>query len=641
MRIYMINTYINKYFFYLYAFTLCFGVLFYNTTGFKGLDVVSSLALIVLYLFFIIGTKNKSFHIGFFIVILIFLFYLNYSFYIANNSLNAITIDFLTQLRPYVAFFLVLQMSPSFTEKQKTILKKICFYLWLFYIPIGLLATINSSFLTSMMEQPSNYITCITCLAIIYLFCSNFTVKDKLTFIFMLSAGLIAIESRFYIFFLIVCSLLMFFHHVDVLKNNLKTGLALTVIVCIIVYISRAEILNYLFSAGITGGGFASLATQTSSGFYAQLNNSGFNPVNGFFYQEWFTGSASYYPFLAQLGVIGIFLYVSFWIYIITSSIVQFKQKNDIQPFVLVLLLTVFIFVENISDSFFTSNKGYFVMMFIGLLMGKPEDAENMVIFSDKKANKKKRFAALQAVWFIRKKSMTNTNRAQVAKEITYIIPPVPVKKIATADVKENKHIDVIQDVAIVQNEVKVTNIDTPKEVEMLYSVPEQNKSTIETINDTQNENITTIPLPVDITSEMIMADTEDEYEWEDDFEDDDNYDWESDFEKEVIMASEPKIEKVSEEEVVTTAALVDEVVPEAVEKEAEKVMLVYNDSQRSATDTPAQMNTMANQFNQSVVTMENKAAFFAEEYLLKNTTSVEEEISDDNFADGSYNYMI
>ena len=556
----MTNT--NKPFFYLYVFTLCFGVLFYNTTGFKGLDVVSGLMLIALYIVHIIGTKNRSFNIGFLAVMLVFLFFLNYSFYIANNSLNAIAVDFLTQLRPYVAFFIVLQMSPSFTEKQKATLKKICFYIWLFYIPIGLFATVNPSFLSTMMDKPSNYTACIACLAIVHLYCSEFTVKNKLTFVFMLAAGLITIYSRFYIFFLVVCGLLMFFHHIDVLKNKLKTGFALASVTILVVYFSRSEILNYLFSVGVTGDGFASFTAQTSAGFFTQLNNSGFNPINGFMHQEWFTGSSSYYPFLAQLGLIGIFLYLSFWIYIIATSIIQFKQKGDIQPFIIVLLLAVFIFLENISDAFFTSNKGYFVMMFIGLVMGKPEETDAMVLFPDKTTHKKKRFAALQAFWLIRKKSVSHADTKQITREITYLVPSVPTNKNAAVN-------DEIQHIKVDANQSNTTDHHMP-------------------------------------SSEMLFADTDDEFDWEDDFEDEDDYDWE---ETELNnIASDIKIKAKKE----------------IIEEITEEAMVVGEPLQSYVTNTITPITS-----HQS------------EEAIPKSSIFITEINSDEDFLEGSYNYMI
>ena len=703
----MIQNIVNKYFFYLYVFTLFFGVLLYNTTGLKGLDVVSSVVLVVFYAIYLIGTKNRNFNIGFLAIILVFLFYLNYSFYISNNTRNAIALDFLTQLRPFVTFFIVSQMAPTFTEKQRAMLKKICFYVWLFFIPIGLLAIVNPSFLSSMMDQPSNYTACITCLAIVYLYCGNFSVKDKLTFVFMLSIGLITIQSQFYVLFLIICGLVMFFHHADVLKNNLKTGFALTAVTCLVIYISRAEILNYIFSAGIAGGGFASLA---SSGFYPQLNEFGFIPVNSFMNQEWFTRSVSYYPVIAQLGIIGIFLYLAFWVYIVATSIVQFKQKGDIQPFVIILILAVFVFFENISDSFFTSNQGYFAMMFIGLLLGKPEDSDGILFTEIPAEQKKKKHAASQSLWFIRRKISSLADTKRTDKSITYIIPPAPaapVSKKESGSSESPRIIVATHQVKPVEQDARKISFDTPdsdKPVENVTTTvittdkPTTSEELAATVNEMRNESIMDGQQLHEeiIASPEVLAD-EDDYEWEDELEDLEEVEWEDEDEpddefededeleeerivnivaapqvkpeeeKVVSIVATPQVEpekerivnivaapqvKPEEEKVVNIVAtpqvepeeerIVNIVAAPQVKPEEEKIVNIVATSQvereeekrlfsgtiqPNLTDTPAPETTYS--FSQIYESLPKTTG--------DNTVLNEE----DDFADGSYNYMI
>ena len=521
----MIQKIVKKYFFILYVFTLCFSVLLYNMTGFKGMDMISGIILIVFYVIYLIGTKNSNFNIGFLITILVFLFYLNYSFYISENTRNAIAFDFLTQIRPYVTFFIVSQMSPTFSASQKSLLKKICFYIWLFFIPIGLYATVNPSFLSSMMDQPSNYTACITCLSIVYLYCGDFSVKEKLTSIFMLAIGLIVVHSQFYIFFLLACGLLMYFHHADVLKNNLRTGLALASITCLIIYMSRLEILNYLFPVGVTGKGFASLAVQ-ASGLYYQLNEVGLQSINGLISQEWASFSGSYYPVLAQLGVIGIMFYLAFWVYIIAISIIRFRQKGDIQPFIITLILATFIFIENISDSFFTSNKGYFMMMFIGVLLGKPEETENILMNSPRTENKKKKPSPLQIIQSSGKKLFLFNKKSPPFNEITYLTPPVSVRK--KEPVIENK------EVPAVTNQITTVVKDSRSDE---LTTKEENKDIIAvTANDSFKESGSldnTQQITSSVQPSALFIEEEDEDEGDNIFEYEDEYEWEDELDEE------------------------------------------------------------------------------------------------------------
>ena len=46
----------------------------------------------------------------------------------------------------------------------------------------------------------------------------------------------------------------------------------------------------------------------------------------------------------------------------------MFKTTN-IQYFVIFILSAGFLFIENVADASFTSNRGLFIMMFLGLLL--------------------------------------------------------------------------------------------------------------------------------------------------------------------------------------------------------------------------------------------------------------------------------
>ncbi|MDR3268602.1 MAG: hypothetical protein LBT83_06005 [Tannerella sp.] len=386
----------REYFFYLFVFTLFFGVLLYNVTGFKGMDEIACVALLVFYGFFVFAEKKRKMNVGILVTLLIFLFYLFYSFYVAYNALNAITFDFLIQIRPYVAFFMVLEMAPSFSDSQKQLLKRLCLYIWPFFIPIGIYGLINPSFFNTIMDRQANYVSSIVCLSVVYLYCSDFTIKERFNFILMLSTGLIAVNSGFYRFFFLSVGILVYFQKPK--KFNLRTCLAAFAVVALILYISKLQIAHYLFPSGAgnnanefatrsvlyrtavdilrdffpLGSGFASFATDASGMYYSQIYSEyKLNAVNGLTPQNWLSVSDSYYPSLAQFGVIGILLYLFFWIYTFVQLLIRYKREREILPFVIVMLLVSFIFIENVSDSLFTSNKGFFMMVFLGLLLGK------------------------------------------------------------------------------------------------------------------------------------------------------------------------------------------------------------------------------------------------------------------------------
>ncbi|MDR2765254.1 MAG: hypothetical protein LBB90_09535 [Tannerella sp.] len=208
---------------------------------------------------------------------------------------------------------------------------------------------------------------------------------------------MIAIHARFYGFYFLTIGILMYFQDVRILKSGRRTGLAVLIVFALIVYILKSQIANYLFppDAGYGtdfmarsvlyrsaidvlrdfipfGSGFASFATEISGKYYSQIYAAyGLNAMEGFSLHNWLSVSSSYYPSLVQFGVVGILFYLFFWIHSAGKALVRFKREGDIQWFVITLIITGFIFIENISDAFFSSNKGFFMMMFLGLLAGK------------------------------------------------------------------------------------------------------------------------------------------------------------------------------------------------------------------------------------------------------------------------------
>lgn len=386
-------------FFCLFVFTLFFGVLLYNVIGFKLMDEISGFILLFMYGIYIFTTKSKKSNTGIFFTLLVFAFYLCYSIFVSYNTATAIVFDFLIQIRPYLTFFIVAQIAPSFSESQKSQLKRLCFFMWLFFIPIGIYGLINAMFLYSVFGHPSNYITNISCLSLVYLFCSNFSIRKRFIFIIMFSAGLFATNTIFYTIFLLACGILLYFHHSDILKFNLRTGIAIGVVTLIILHITSVQITtdllpvnnftadynlpprSVLYQTAIDivskdfiplGSGLASFGTDASGLYYSKIYSQyGLNTIDGLTPQNWFSVSDSYYPSLAQFGIIGIILYLFFWGGIIYKSFVKFRQNGDIQLLAIILIITSFVFIENLSDSFLTSNKGYFTMMFLGVLFGK------------------------------------------------------------------------------------------------------------------------------------------------------------------------------------------------------------------------------------------------------------------------------
>jgi hypothetical protein len=368
--------------------------------GMEGLGIASDIVLLAAYVALQLSTRDRRINRGIVATLLIFIFYLVYSFFVACNNARAIALDFLMQIRPYLTFFIVMQMVHSFSDSRKRLLKQLCLSMWIFFIPLSIYGLINPVMFAGMVSQPANYVSSVVILSLLYLYCCGFSLKERLTFLLMLSVGLIVVHARFYGFFILTCAIMMFFNRSGILLSKLRTGIAIALVLGVTIYISESQITDYLsappavgndygFAARATlyqtagfilkdffplGSGFASFATHASKTYYSPIySDYGLGSVNGLTPQEWFPVSDSYYPSLAQFGIVGIALYLLFWAYIVWLAFSKLRKKGEIQPFVAVLILISFAFIENIFDSFFTSNKGVFMMMFLGIIFSKSD----------------------------------------------------------------------------------------------------------------------------------------------------------------------------------------------------------------------------------------------------------------------------
>src|SRR5699024_8630698 len=60
--------------------------------------------------------------------------------------------------------------------------------------------------------------------------------------------------------------------------------------------------------------------------------------------------SDTYYPSLAEFGVVGLVLFVLFWFYIIKKAFSFFMKTNDTRLIIMSLLIIGFLAIENVAD---------------------------------------------------------------------------------------------------------------------------------------------------------------------------------------------------------------------------------------------------------------------------------------------------
>lgn len=403
---------INKYFYYLFLITLFSGIVFYDMTGFKSADEICGLLLLLLFLYNMFNANDWPINKFFLLTIGIFLFYFSYSLYIHSNSMKAIGMDLIIQMKPYLAFFCTYQLMPAFNESQKKILKDLSLVTWFLFLPLGVAGFVDVYVFKSFVRHPSCYGAIVTCLSLIYLYCGKYSLKEKLIFLIMLSIGISSGRSKFYGFFILAPFTIFYIGKAKNLKINFR-NVAATIILLALIFIIAKEKLDLYFLQGLNedsedkdliarfvlystsvlllldffpfGTGLASFGTHASAVYYSDIYpRYDIDSVWGLSksYNKFITDT--YYPSLAQFGVVGVALFFLFWIYILHKSIIYCKKSNDTQLFAISALIVCYLLIENIADASLTSNRGLFMMMFLGLIAANQKQSLQKKALADK-----------------------------------------------------------------------------------------------------------------------------------------------------------------------------------------------------------------------------------------------------------------
>jgi len=386
---------INEFFFGMFVLTYVVGLIFYHLIGFDLIDEICVACIALVFIYTVFKQADWKMNKVFLFIIAVFLFYLIYSFRINSNTTKAIFLDFFIQMKPYLAFFCVYQMKPVLSPNQKKILNQLALLCWLILLPVGLAGGINEHYLSYVMGHPTSYAAAITATALLYLFTCEGSKLNKLIFIALLLPGILSGRSKFYGFFVMACAVIFWFDRKEKLLPTFKNIFILCCVATGILFVTWHKIEFYfvhsftgegdsdylarmaLYSTSYLifidyfpfGSGFGSFGTHASGVYYSEIYSRydidyvwGLNRT----YTKFITDT--YYPSLAQFGVVGVVLFLVFWTYIIRKAFRANFTEQTIHLFPVMLCIVCFFLIENVADATFTGNRGLFMMLFLGYL---------------------------------------------------------------------------------------------------------------------------------------------------------------------------------------------------------------------------------------------------------------------------------
>lgn len=311
--------------------------------------------------------------------VVIFIFYLVYSLIRIVNVVPAILIDFQQQIRPYIVFYCTLILAPSFSKKQKK---------WMLLSVIGSLVgfliynsklvftselvvfgslSICSGMTYYLFTEPNKrnlYIA--TAIVLFGLLCGKFKyIGECVAFIgvvFFLK-NKVRIGSPKSIMLISILAATAIYFAWERFDSYFVNGMNNKQLARPMMYKAAGKILvdYFPFGSGLGTFGTSASAKTYYSPLYYQYE---LNTIWGLSKADRGAFNAdSFYPCLAQYGVVGIFFFLLFW----KRQLSAINDIEDMRYYKIAIMTFLCLAVENMGDTSYLSGRGmvYFFLMAI------------------------------------------------------------------------------------------------------------------------------------------------------------------------------------------------------------------------------------------------------------------------------------
>lgn len=372
---------------------------------FSSLDELSLLAL--LFLGFLDMLYNKSWrnYRVFFTATAVLVFYLIYSLtFVHYNILKAISMDFITHMKPVIAFGITYGLAPKFNMGQKFVIK----ILFLSICAIGFLLYFTPYFYTALTHEYylGSIFLCaaITLLSMLEKEDIDSIKKHLVVIVLLLLLGLVNSRSKYYGSMVVIAFMAFLYRPQIISKISPRNLFLLISLVACVIFVSWQKIQFYFISgmspenafdeetlatfarpvlyissiAVLTdhfpfGSGFASFASYCSGVDYNYSSlyyKYGLNEIWGL--SESFNAFVgdTFYPELAQFGIVGICLFIAAacWLY---RRLKIVHRKIGIIPFAAGMCILISLGIDAIAAPGMVNSFGEMLFAILGIILAQ------------------------------------------------------------------------------------------------------------------------------------------------------------------------------------------------------------------------------------------------------------------------------
>lgn len=403
---------------YCWIFVIAFTLLVPSIHLVKFLDELMVLVMMCLVMLDVLVNRNYKKYSFLFAVMGIMALYFIYSLFLPYNTPKSFVYDYIAQMKPYCYFGVAYAIVPRLNAVQKYVLKKIS-------LINGILSLVL--FVTGFYEVVFFHISLIGHVTAVsfmmYMLTSvkddgTLAKKDYVIAILILTIGLTCTRAKFYGEYIMAIYMLFIYRPTMLKKIKLSHILLLAFFVGIILVVAWGKIDYYFISGGedvaydstamesfarpllyismimilmmhpVLGSGLASYASHASS---SNINYSGLYYVLGL--DDIWGLSPDYdaficdafYPSLAQFGVVGIVLFIGFFVWCYKRMKLN-QQINGKIHFTIGIMSIIVLLIESIAATTFCQGVGGICMMMLGyeMSMVKNVKKEKNILIEEK-----------------------------------------------------------------------------------------------------------------------------------------------------------------------------------------------------------------------------------------------------------------
>ena len=366
------------------------------------LDELVSFSLIGITLLDCVFNNNWKRYKLLWIIAAIITLYAIYSCFLPYNTPRYIMLDWVIELKPFIPFCVLFAIGPDFTPRDKRLIRWVC-WINIFIIAVCFAGGIRLIELVMFHPAfPSMY--ALVC-GMFYYYCSidpdtnTIPANRQWIALAMMGVGIFGFKAKFFATFILSIYLIKFYKP-GLLKHFSLRHFIILLFLVIIVIAATWNKFSYYFLQGdadtfdprtiesfarpvlyMTGGlifldhfpfgsGLASFASFASAENYSRIYYEyGINNVHGLSPNHPVFICDAFYPSLAQFGILGVILFVVFWVYIYKFLRVYIRMDADYYrpQFITGSIIIIFILVESTTATTFTQMGGMITMCLLGI----------------------------------------------------------------------------------------------------------------------------------------------------------------------------------------------------------------------------------------------------------------------------------